>query len=300
MTFDSGSGIVLGMQTPLLIEDLALSALGTRYAGLRIVRPRADAAMEKSLRRHGQLVPVVCVRSGSGYELIDGFKRYRVSGRVGLTTLSARIKEEAASRVCKADVIRLNQTSGSVSSLEEGLVVHSLHREDKLAQIEIATLFGRDKSWVSRRLSLVERLSEEVRKNMFLGLVPSVSGMELARLQRCNQDAALACVLKHRLATRDTAKLISYLLSHPKWEHETVLNSPWAVLDREAKQRPAEFESALLSMRRGCRTVTNSISMGRTGNAHTFDGLIEETISSAREALSALNPFTREEREKPL
>jgi ParB/RepB/Spo0J family partition protein len=300
MTSGLGSGIVFCMQTPLLILDLALSALGTRYAELRIVRPRADAQVEKSLRQHGQLVPVVCVRSESGYELIDGFKRYRVSGRVGLTMLSARIREEASSRVCKADVIRLNQTSGSVSSLEEGLVVHSLHREDKLAQIEIATLFGRDKSWVSRRLSLVERLSEEVRKNMLLGLLPSVAGMELARLQRCNQDAALASVLKHRLATRDTAKLVSYLLSHPKWEQETVLKSPWTVLDREPKQRPADLEASLLSMRRGCRTVTNSIGMGRTGEAGKLGGLIEETISSAREALSALQPFTREEREKPL
>ena len=54
------------MQEPLLIEDLAVSAIGTRYAELRIVRPRADAAMEKSIRQYGQMVPAVCVRSGAG------------------------------------------------------------------------------------------------------------------------------------------------------------------------------------------------------------------------------------------
>lgn len=300
MTSGFVSGIVFGMQTPLLIEDLAISALGNRYAELRIVRPRADAAMEKSLRQLGQLTPVVCVRSGAGYELIDGFKRYRACGRVGLTTLSARIREEASSRVCKADVIRLNQTNGSVSALEEAFVLNSLCREELLMQTELATLFGRDKSWVSRRLALVEKLSEEVRKNLLLGLVSSVACRDLARLPRGNQDTALACVMKHRLATRETAKLVTHLLSHPKWEHDAVLKSPWTVLDREPKQRPGELEASLLSMRRGCRSVTNSIGMGRTGETRKLGGLIEETISSAKDALSALQPFTREEREKAL
>ena len=43
---------------------------------------------------------------------------------------------------------------------EEALVVHSLSHEDGLSQGEIAVLLGRHKSWVCRRLSLVERLSD--------------------------------------------------------------------------------------------------------------------------------------------
>lgn len=295
MTFHAVFGIVVIMQTPLVIEDLSLSSLGLRYAQLRIARPKADAAMEKSFRRHGQLVPVVCVRSGSGYELVDGFKRWRAGKRLGMTTLSARIREEASSRVCKACVLQLNQTSGSVSSLEEAFVLHSLHREDNLMQTEIATLFGRDKSWVSRRLSLIERLSEEVRKNMLLGLLSAVAGRELARLPRGNQDAALACVLKHRLATRDTTKLVSYLLSHPRWENESILNAPWTVLDLTPKERPGGLEASLLSMRRSCRAVTNSIGMNATHGIDKLGGLIEEAIGSAREALSALRPFSSQQ-----
>ncbi len=300
MTFCSVSGIVFIMQEPLLIEDLAVTAIGTRYAELRIVRPRADAAMEKSLRRHGQLVPVVCVRSASGYELLDGFKRLRASKRLGLATLSARIKESSSSRVCKAAVLQLNQISGSVSGLEEAIVIHSLYREDGLNQPEIALLFGRDKSWVSRRLSLVERISEEVRKNMTLGLVSSVAGRELARLPRGNQDAALACVQKHRLATRDTAKLVSYLLSHPRWEQEAILASPWTVLDLTPKQRPAELEASLLSMRRSCRAVTYSIGMGRSQETGKLGGLIGEAMVSAQEALLALEPFSARRKDQAL
>ena len=45
--------------------------------------------------------------------------------------------------------------------MEEALVVHSLFHEDTLSQIEIATLLGRHKSWVCRRIALIDRLCDE-------------------------------------------------------------------------------------------------------------------------------------------
>lgn len=109
------------MNGPICIEDLAVSAIGIRYAELRIVKPIADRLLEKSIRQYGQLLPVVCVRSGAGYELIDGFKRLRASVSLGRPTLLARIKDEMSERACKAAVVQLNQTSRSISDLEEAI-----------------------------------------------------------------------------------------------------------------------------------------------------------------------------------
>jgi len=279
------------MQEPLLIEDLAVSAIGTRYAELRIVKPIADRLLEKSIRQYGQMLPVVCVRSGAGYELIDGFKRLRASIRLGRTTLSARIKDEMSERACKAAVVQLNQTSRSISDLEEALVLQSLYRQDGMKQPEIAVLFGRDKSWVSRRLSLVEKLHEEVRKNIMLGLLPMVCGRELARLPRGNQDEALACVLKHRLTTRETAKLTSYLLSHPNWEHHPILASPWELLDRELKLPPVAFQAKLFSMRKSCGSVTDEVKAGAGIDWGKSTELMESAVLAAREAIAALTPY---------
>lgn len=60
-----------------LIEDIAVSKMGERYGALRIVNPRADDAMVKSMKKYGQMSPVVCVMTGGVYELIDGFKRLK-------------------------------------------------------------------------------------------------------------------------------------------------------------------------------------------------------------------------------
>ena len=45
------------------------------------------------------------------------------------------------------------------------------------------------KAWVSRRISLIERLCEEVIEHIRLGLCSASIGRELARLPRGNQEA---------------------------------------------------------------------------------------------------------------
>lgn len=89
-------------------------------------------------------------------------------------------------------------------------------------------MLGRHKSWVSRRISLIERLSEEVREDIRLGLLPASVGRELAKLPRGNQKEAAAALVKHRFSTREAVKLIAYLLSRPRWEHHLVLGKSLA------------------------------------------------------------------------
>ncbi len=185
----------LRMKEELCIEEIALSEIGQSYGAYRIVNPRADAAMSKSIRKYGQLSPVVCVRTDRGYELIDGFKRLRAC--VSLNQKMLRVKRmEVSGRASKAAMIQLNRSGRTISEMEEALVVQSLYREDGLTQTEIAVLLGRDKSWVSRRVSLIERLSEEVQEDIRLGLLPAVTGRELSKLPRGNQKEVAEAILK--------------------------------------------------------------------------------------------------------
>ena len=120
------------------------------------------------------------------YELIDGFKRLRACRRLNKESLRAKMIE-VNGRGCKAAIIQLNQSGRSINEIEEALVLQSLHREDGLTQIEIAALLGRDKSWVSRRIALIEKLSEEVQEDIRLGLISMITGRELSKLPRGNQ-----------------------------------------------------------------------------------------------------------------
>jgi ParB/RepB/Spo0J family partition protein len=276
----------LRMKEQLCIEEIGVSEIGERYGAFRIVSPRADAAMVKSIRKYGQISPVVCVRAESGYELIDGFKRLRACRRLDQTTLRAKTMEVSA-RVCKAAIIQLNWSGRSINEMEEALVVQSLHREDGLMQTEIAVLLGRDKSWVSRRISLIERLSEEVQEDLRLGLISVITGRELAKLPRGNQKDAADAILKRRYTTREATKLIGYLLSRPGWESSVILASPWEVVEQR-QPRPRGFGATLISFREVCQTVLEGFSKCSPEKRRSLYSLIELAIGSAEEVVKTL------------
>ena len=57
------------------VRPLAVEVLGERYRRYRLSDPAAEEAMARSLRRYGQIAPVVvCVHDGTA-EVVDGFKR---------------------------------------------------------------------------------------------------------------------------------------------------------------------------------------------------------------------------------
>jgi len=223
---------------------LAIAAIGERFQGLRIVDPSAERTMLHSMRQYGQLTPVVVCRfePQGRDELLDGFKRLRAARNLSLQELAVS-RLEMSPRACKAAILQLNRVGRNISSMEEALVVHSLCHDDGLSQVEIAGLLGRHKSWVSRRVALIARLSDEAQERIRLGLLPASLGAELARLQRCNQLSVLESIKTHHLTWRETRKVVAALLSRPHSSWGPLLRDPRSVLgkgDEEVVLAPAE------------------------------------------------------------
>ncbi len=196
--------------------DIPVSAIGESYGRFRLIYPGSEVTVIESMRQFGQILPVVVVKGlePSCYEMIDGFKRLRASRKLGLKTIQAKVLSLEAPPL-KAAILQLNWKARSIREVEEALIVQSLHREDKLSQVEIGLLLRRHKSWVSRRIALVEKLSDEVLSNLKLGLISAGHGRQLTRLPRGNQDRALATILKHRLCCREAEKLVAMLCERP-------------------------------------------------------------------------------------
>ena len=58
------------------IEDIPLSKFDLSLSGMRIMNMPRVLQVEKSMRLHGQLQPVIVRVHDNKYQLIDGFKRY--------------------------------------------------------------------------------------------------------------------------------------------------------------------------------------------------------------------------------
>jgi len=210
------------------VRQFALNELDQRYAKLRLqATEEGRQAMTRSLSRYGQISPLVVWSAGDAWVLIDGFKRVEAARQVpGLDTLGARLID-ADSRTAKAAIYGLNRLSHHVHLLEEAWIVCALVREDHLTQWETAQLLGHDKSWVSRRLALIEKLCRAAQEDLGLGLLNPSMARELARLPTGNQEELLATIRRDNLSTMEVRQVVDLLLGcTTREQREYVLLKP--------------------------------------------------------------------------
>lgn len=206
--------------------ELGLADIGEYFARYRLRSVTAERVLSASLRRYGQMSPVVVFCWQGRYELIDGFKRLAVARSSGLSSLVARVIE-ADERTAKAAIYRLNRVSGKTSELEEAWIVHALVREDGLAQVEVAELLGRHKSWVCRRLALIEKLGEAAQEELKVGLLSPTCARQLVRLPPGNQQELLGVIRREALTVHELEGVVDLIQSAPSRElQQYILDAP--------------------------------------------------------------------------
>ena len=261
-----------------VVRPVALAALGQGYRCYRLADPPAEEAMAGSLRRWGQLSPVVACVQGQQLQLLDGFKRLAAAPQVaGWTTLSVRVID-VDKRTAKAAILDLNRGQRRVRELEEAWVVQALVRDDGLTQVEAAHLLGQHKSWVCRRLALLEKLSAEVKEDLRLGLVGPALARQLTRLPAGNQQAVLALTRRETLTAQEVSGVIELLQGAAPEQAAFVL------------QRPREA----LAQARGMPTALRDPRLSRAGN------WLARHLTGALEALVRIENWLRTPNEREL
>jgi hypothetical protein len=220
------------------IRWITLDAIGEHYRRYRLPDAAAEAAMAGSLGRYGQLSPLAICLRGERPEVLDGFKRVAASRALpAVTALQARlvvVDEPTA----KAIILGLNGIGGRMKELEEAWIVQALVREDGLSQFQVAELLQRHKSWVCRRLALLERLSEACREDLRLGLLSPTMARQLTRLPAGNQTEVVAAARREHLSAAEVHGVVDLVVacaSRPQVEF--ILHEPRRAL------RQAQIES---------------------------------------------------------
>jgi ParB-like chromosome segregation protein Spo0J len=225
-----------------LVRAEPVERLGERYRRYRLADVHAEQAMARSLEHWGQLTPgVVCLR-GERWEVIDGFKRLAAARLLQWPTLLVRGLEGADERAAdectvKAALYGLNRGQ-HLHELEEAWLVQALVREDGQSQVEVAKLLGRHKSWVCRRLALLEKLSSSVRGDLEVGLLSPSLGRQLLRLPVGNQAEVLAASRREALTAVEVQGVVDlWLGAAGATQRQHLLTQPREAL-RLAQTRP--------------------------------------------------------------
>ena len=210
------------------VEVVELDALDERYAALRLRRPGAVAALRRSIERDGLLRPLLCNLEPEGRLcLVDGHKRAQALRELGIGRVLARVVQLDAVAV-RVAIVSHNAAQEGLCELEQAWVVHALVRSCRLSQSRVATLLGRHKSWVCRRLMMAERLDGPLQEDMRLGLVGAALARELVRLPRGNQSRVALAVREHGFSSRRATVLVDRALRcHSEAELVMLLRNPW-------------------------------------------------------------------------
>lgn len=191
-------------------REVPIASLGERLGALRLCEASSLESMRRSLVRHGQMSAAVGYVDGPLVEIIDGFKRLRAARALGWSTLQVRRVDVDA--IGATLLIAALHEARVLTELEEGWLVRSLYREHGLLQPAIALRLGRHKSWVHRRLMLVEALDGAVQADVRLGLIVPRTAVVLGQLPRGNQHACAEVVIRRGLTVRQTELLVAELL----------------------------------------------------------------------------------------
>ena len=208
-------------------ERIALEKINERLQRYRLQNSKMEQKIFESMGRYGQMTPIVVCQLEGVIVLIDGFKRLRAARRLqGVTSLHARwleVDEQGA----KAAIYTLNLLHQRPQELEEAWIVHALVREDGLSQVEAARLLARHKSWVNRRLAMLERLCDAAQEELRLGLLTPAQARQLTRLPRGNQAQVMQTAREASLTSRELSGVVDLLLASSTQEQTAlVLGDP--------------------------------------------------------------------------
>jgi len=205
------------------------------------------AGLEKSIKVHGQLQPVVARIYEGGIQLIDGFKRLYVAETLLMDSLECRLFE-VDERQAKIMLMSYNWTNQSIEVWEEAMVLKALLEGDDLEQRHLARLVGRSPSWVSRRLSLISKLDEEVALEIRMGSITSSHARALMRLPRGNQIDVARVISSFHLSSRLSEHLVdAYLEAEGPAQQQAILAHPEHIVWSQADLPEGPYDGRLSS-----------------------------------------------------
>lgn len=190
-------------KTLMTVEHHCLQLL---YASLRLYKRGLIDKITASIETHGQLTPVVIVSTDSNqWVLMDGYLRVNALRRLGIDTIDAEVW--ACDKTQALLTLLTEHQSRVWEVFEEALLLQELQTQHGLSQNALALKIGRDKSWVSRRLSLVEQMPESIQKAVLEGKLSLWSANRivapLARANTSHGEYFLSYLLDHAVSTRD-------------------------------------------------------------------------------------------------
>lgn len=162
---DFEEGIVSSQAHPLelLVEEISPNRLQPR----KFFDDEKFEELVNSIRETGVIQPVIVQKSGKGYELVAGERRWRASCKVGLKKIPVIIRDFTDTQSLEVALIE-NIHRQDLNPMEEAEAFVRLADEFGLTQEKIAQRVGKNRVTVANTMRLV-KLPRPVKEDMIAG-----------------------------------------------------------------------------------------------------------------------------------
>jgi len=248
-----------------------------------------------SITRYGLFSPLLVRLMDDGcYQVISGHCRLKAILKIKWSNCPVTVID-CDDIMAKILLASSNSSSRYFTAIEEGLIIQSMHEQDNLEFADISKLFRKSKSWVSRRLSLVLNLEQNVQNDVQKGLIKARTAQEIALLPQGNQTVFTDCVKKHDLKKDETSELVQALKKSDFNDDifNACVNNPRAYLKniQDSKQKiiPEDVVPKDNSIFYLVNKVNNNMKQLVMSMEEKFGGLTKEEMTALKKACSKLN-----------
>lgn len=182
---------------------------------------------------YGNVVPAIVGQSGDVYRVLSGQAKLEACTHNGIQEIPVTVAEISDEAEQMKLALLLSTVREEGSPLSEGAFIDSLVMRHGVTRRELMDLLNKSKSWISKRHSLVLRLTENVKGMVKDGLICPRTAEEIAKLPEDVQLSFAVTVVRDGLSKTNVGQLVS-LYTREEIDsalREAILNSPLAVLD---------------------------------------------------------------------
>ncbi len=174
--------------------------------------PETVRELADSIQSEGLIQPIVVRKTGEGYELIAGERRWRAFQLLNLKTIPARLINASDASTAVMTLIE-NLQREELNAIDEALGFASLMRDFKLTQETVAERVGKPRATIAnsvRLLSLNREIQGYVAKNM---LTAGHAKVLLGLAGEAEQLLVARRVVEQGASVRETEKIVQRLKS---------------------------------------------------------------------------------------
>ena len=176
-----------------------------------------------SIKENGLLQPIVVRKSGDGYELIAGERRFRAHEMLGYPTIEAIVIDKNDDESADLALIE-NMQREDLSAIEEARAMQRILENSGLTQAELAKRLGYRQSTVANKLRLL-KLSPELQEDIARGVLTERHARALLKVDSDLQEKIAQTIIEKNYTVKETEDYIENLTNYHARKEKGVSNS---------------------------------------------------------------------------